>query len=166
MVNTRTLTELRKGLKGRIYIYLEDEKICNVFLKNAEDEGYRFGKIKPTKNDGSNIIALEKNKQLSYVGFVGHMAFQCPDGVKGNFYRIDYKKFINGDKDYLFKDEPKLQVKEIKGKFYESITVIGNNCDTASRYIENNISCCEDIEQEEKLYSDAEKKFNVLVVEE
>lgn len=104
MKNTRTLTELRNSLKGRIYIYLENKDICKKFLQDAENEGYRFGKIKPTKSSGSNIIALEKNKKLSYVGFVGHIAFQCNGGSdNSDFYRIDYRKFINGDKDYFFK---------------------------------------------------------------
>ncbi len=102
MKELRTLTELRSALKGRIYIYLENDEICRKFLQSAEDEGFRFGKIKPTDNGTANIIALEKRKQLSYVGFVGHMAFQCPSGVEGEFYRIDYRKFITGEKDYFY----------------------------------------------------------------
>lgn len=96
----RTVKQLSK-LNGKVYVYLEDEKIAKQFMQDAEAEGFRFGKIKPTENGISNIIAIEENKQLSYVGFVGHMAFQCPSGVEGNFYRIDYKKYINGDKDFI-----------------------------------------------------------------
>lgn len=88
----RTVEQLSK-LNGKVYVYLEDEKIAKQFMQDAEAEGFRFGKIKPTENGISNIIAIEENKQLSCVGFIGHMAFQCPSGVEGNFYRIDYKKY-------------------------------------------------------------------------
>lgn len=101
----RTITDLRDSLPGRIYVYLGNEKICQRFLQDAEKEGYLFGQIKPTESGGSNIIALEKRKQLSHVGFVGHMAFQCPSGVKGEFYRIDYEKYVNGEKDFFFSDD-------------------------------------------------------------
>lgn len=104
MENVRTLTELRNDLRGKIYIYLANREICRRFLQEAEAEGYRFGTIKPTDSDGSNIIALEKHKQLSYVNFVGHMAFQCNGGDDSDgFYRIDYQKFASGDNDYFFK---------------------------------------------------------------
>jgi hypothetical protein len=98
----RTINSLRENLNGKIYIYLKDRQICERFLQDAENEGYLFGKIKPTETDGADIIALEKSKQLSYVGFVGHMAFQCPNGVQGDFYRVDYSKYVNDEKDYFF----------------------------------------------------------------
>lgn len=105
MKSTRTLTDLRNKLKGRIYIYLDNSDICKKFLHNAEAEGFRFGKIKPTDSGDSDIIALENNHQLSHVGFVGHMAFRYPSGVKGDFYRIDYRKFYNDDEDYLYSEK-------------------------------------------------------------
>lgn len=97
----RTIKELSK-LKGKVYVYLADGKIAKIFLQNAESEGFKFGNIKPTENEWSNIIAVEKRKQLSYVNFVGHIAFQCPSGVEGNFHRIDYKKYISGDDEYNY----------------------------------------------------------------
>lgn len=97
----RTIENLT-NLKGKVYVYLADERIAKSFLTNAENEGFIFGAIKPTENGWSNIIAVEKHKQLSYVNFVGHMAFQCPSGVVENFYRIDYKKYISGDDDYYY----------------------------------------------------------------
>ena len=96
----RTVEQLSK-LNGKVYVFLEDENIAKQFMQNAEAEGFRFGKIKPTENHTSNIISVEKNKQLSFVGFVGRMAFQCPSGVEGNLFRVDYKKYINDDEDFL-----------------------------------------------------------------
>ncbi len=106
MKNERTLTELRNALGGRIYIYLADAETSRRFLENAEAEGYRFGAVRPSDSSGADMIALEEGRQLSHVGFVGHMAFQCPSGVKDEFYRVDYQKFINGCADYMYREEP------------------------------------------------------------
>ena len=95
----RTVENLTK-LNGKIYVYLADVNIAKQFLQDAESEGFRFGKIKPTENRCSNIIAIEKNKQLSYVNFIGHIAFQCPSGVNENFYRVDYNRYVNGYENY------------------------------------------------------------------
>lgn len=100
----RTVKKLSR-LEGKVYVYLADENIAKQFLQDAEFEGFRFRKIKPTDNGWSSIIAVGKNKQLSYVGFVGHMAFQYPSGVNGNFYRVDYKKYIDGDEDFAYKEK-------------------------------------------------------------
>lgn len=63
MLKERTLSELRRNFKGTIYIYCDNEKIGKQFMQDAENEGYRFGKIKPTQNGWSNIVALKNNKQ-------------------------------------------------------------------------------------------------------
>lgn len=101
----RTLTALRKNLKGKVYIIIDDSKLQKEFLIDAEAEGFRFGKIKPTDNSTDDVIALESRKQLSYVGFVGRMAIQCNggDGSEGRFHLIDYAKFKGGDTDYSYK---------------------------------------------------------------
>lgn len=166
MKNVRTLTELRNNLKGKIYIYLEDRTICKQFLNDAENEGFHFGKIKPTDSDGADIIALEKGKQLSYVGFVGHMAFQCPSGVEGSFYRIDYRKFANGDRVYTYSGKTQNRIAEFGGKFFERVTVVGDDYAGATAYIKKNLTDCKTIEEEENLYTAASQKFNVLVIEE
>ncbi len=104
MENTRTLVNLRNSLKGRVYIYLKNEAVCQKLLQNAKEEGYRFGEREIDSTDGARIIALEAKRQLGYVGFVGHLAFQC-NGGDGNteFYRVDYNKYIRGYKDFYYK---------------------------------------------------------------
>ena len=104
MTTKRTLTELRNTLQGKIYIYFDNEEICCKFLQDAEDEGYRFGSMYPTQSSRSNIIALENDKKLSHVGYVGHVAFQCPSGVVGGLHRVDYEKYVKGDEDFFYKN--------------------------------------------------------------
>ena len=103
----RTLDALRNTLDGKIYIYCRDEKTAIDFLAAAEKEGYRFGSIKPTNNNTDDFIALEDNKQLSYVGFVGRIAVQCSGGGNANLHIIDYAKYKDSEEDYYFKPEKK-----------------------------------------------------------
>ena len=107
-MSERTLEALRNGSKGKIHIYLRDEKTAVEFLTDAENEGYRFGKIKPTENHISDIIALEKNKQLSYVTFCGRVCFQSGGGRmkdEGLYHRIDYAGYKNGDEYSVEQDD-------------------------------------------------------------
>ena len=50
------------------------------------------------------MIAIEENKQLSYVGAVGKIRIMCDRS--NNFHMIDYAKYINGDNDYLYHYNP------------------------------------------------------------
>ena len=113
MEKKRSIEDIRKSISGRIYIYLANEQIGKQFLIDAESEGYHFGSIKPTDNSWSDIIALGPNKQLSYVGFVGHICFQCNGGSNGNLTRIDYEKYLNGYKDFLFRSAPIVTTDEL-----------------------------------------------------
>lgn len=102
MKNVRTLNQLRERVNCKIYIYLENEKICRLFFQNAENEGYTFGKTKPTENHISDIISLEYDNQLSYVGYIGRIAFQCNGGDNhDNLCKVNYRKYISGDNDYI-----------------------------------------------------------------
>ncbi len=98
MNEKRTITALRENSEGRMYIHFRNNEVCRQFLKDAENEGFRFGRILPTKSEPSNIIAIEKNHQLSYVGFAGHVAVQC-NAVP----TVDYERYIAGENDYFFK---------------------------------------------------------------
>lgn len=163
-MNNRTIKNLRESLKGKIYIYLENEQICKRFLQDAENEGYMFGKIKPTENGGDDIIALENKNQLSYVGFVGHMAFQCPSGVEGNFYRVDYKKYINGNNNFFVDENNQIHTSGFKGRFFDVVTVIGENCKKATEYLSTEISKCNSETEEDELYERTEKIFDIIIL--
>ena len=98
----RTVSNLL-ALKGRVYVYLGGENICNLFLKNAEEEGFTFGDgVKPTQRGGFDLIALHQDWTLNNVGWAGHMAFHNPEAVLGGpLIRIDYGKYLSGCDDYI-----------------------------------------------------------------
>ena len=79
-MSERTLSALRNSFEGKVYIIIKGEELQKQFLNDAEHEGFHFGTIKPTGSSTDDVIALEPNKQLSYVGFAGRDAIQCNGG--------------------------------------------------------------------------------------
>lgn len=98
----RNLSELLK-FEGAIYIYLQNPETCQKFYKQAESESFMFGDDKPTKKHTTDLIRLYQNKQMSYCATNGRIAFGSGKGTSGNILRVDFKKFIDGENDYLFR---------------------------------------------------------------
>ena len=102
-MSKRTIATLM-DLPGRVYVYLEDEKTAEEFFVRAEEEGFVFGDgEKPSKKQRDCIIAVNKNRTLNYVGFVGHAAFGSGTGTVGGqpLIRVDYSQYISGAWDYI-----------------------------------------------------------------
>lgn len=81
---------------GRVYVYLANEEICKRFLQDAEDEGFTFSDgAKPTQKHTSDILAVNPDLTINYVGAVGHIAYQAASRI-GNqkLIRIDYRDFL------------------------------------------------------------------------
>ncbi|MBQ7637337.1 MAG: hypothetical protein IJS90_00365 [Clostridia bacterium] len=98
----RTLDALRNSLEGKIYLYLKDGETVTRFLEDAREQGYLFGEFAPDEAHRDNLVSLKKEKQLAHVGTVGRIEYMCNggDGSRGRFHRIDYSKYVNGDKEY------------------------------------------------------------------
>lgn len=161
----RTIENLRNVISDKIYIYCDNEKIGKQFMRDAENEGYRFGKIKPTENGWSNIVALERNKQLSFVGFCGHMAFQCSGGNNGNLTRIDYKKYAKRDKDFIFKGKP-LNETTVKNTIHGDIILVGEDCFEAAVKLKELLSKYNEADDIDAICDVIESKYDVIVITE
>lgn len=98
----RTITELSK-CEEKVYLYLGNRSIAERFLMVVEREGFRFGDgVRPTERSTSDIFVINKDWSISYVGFIGHMAFKGAKDVGGRkLLRIDYERYILGLDDYL-----------------------------------------------------------------
>lgn len=160
----RTLTDLRNTLTGKIYIYCKDPKTAKQFLIDAENEGYRFGKIKPTDNSPDDIIALEKHKQLSYVGFVGRVAFQCNGNGDGTLHRIDYEKYRSGADYYYYKSCTNPTTIKVDTQFYDVVEIVGDKAEQAADYIKLRLKDCKSDDEERQLFDLVETKYNTLVL--
>ena len=100
----RTIKNLTKE-DGRVYVYLASEEIGDDFFAKAESEGFTFGDgTKPTEKHYSEIIAINHDCTLNYVGANGYIAFGSGAKTIGEekLIRVDYEKYISGDKYYLY----------------------------------------------------------------
>ena len=98
----RTLKELGK-LNARVYVYLADDEARRRFTQQAEGEGitYRDG-VRLSERPCDGIMALNRDGTVNFVGYVGRVAFAAAKTVGGEpLLRVDYRKYQNGDADFL-----------------------------------------------------------------
>ena len=105
MTNTRTITELSK-MNGRVYVYLANVEIGEKFLQQAEDEGFTFADgAKPTERCYAEVMAVNGNLTINFVGANGRIAFGS--GVKkigdDELIRVDFEKYAAGEENYGYK---------------------------------------------------------------
>lgn len=101
----RTIKQLSRT-DGKVYVYLANDEIGNKFMQQAESEGFTFcDGEKPTGRCYAEIMSVNKNLTINFVGSVGRMCFgsgvTSVNGVK--LVKVDYEKYINGEEDYFFK---------------------------------------------------------------
>ena len=83
--------------KGRVYVYLADRETARHFLEDLEQEGFAFRDgERPTARPADRIYALNRDRTINFVGFVGHMAFGCGARTIGGerLVRVDYRAFL------------------------------------------------------------------------
>lgn len=98
--NIRRIADLF-GKRDKIYIYLANKEVGNRFLSDAEKEGFRFGDgISPTEREPDDVMAIHKDRTICYLGWAGHLFFYQQ---KCKIPRIDYERYINGERRCIFK---------------------------------------------------------------
>ena len=104
MENKRTIKELSRT-NGRVYVYLANDEIGNLFLQTAEEEGFTFGDGEaPTSRAYAEIMAVHHDSTINFVGANGRIAFGSGTKTIGDekLLRIDYQKYVGGEKDYFY----------------------------------------------------------------
>lgn len=102
----RTLKELVKN-NGRVYVYLKDSETGNQFMQQAESEGFTFTDgTKPTERCYAEIMAVNRDITINFVGMNGRIAFGSGAKTIGNeeLIRVDFAKYANGESDYLYRN--------------------------------------------------------------
>ena len=94
------LKSLLNSRKGRIYVYLATKDIAEQFMRDAESEGFTFGdSVKPTEREPSDIMAINRDMTINYVGFVGHLAYQIASKIGDEpLVKIDYRDCLKSSK--------------------------------------------------------------------
>lgn len=90
------IRDLLSTNNGRIYVYLATTSIGKQFLQDAENEGFTFcDGIKPTARTPANIMAVNRDNTINYVGTVGRIAFQAANKIGNDpLVKIDYRDVI------------------------------------------------------------------------
>ena len=104
-MSARTIKNISE-MEGRAYVYLANDEIGNKFMQMAEDEGFTFGDgVKPTERQYAEVMAVNHNATINYVGANGRMAFGSGAKTIGDevLIRIDFEKYIDGNSDFYLK---------------------------------------------------------------
>lgn len=89
----------------KVYVYLANDEIGNKFMQQAESEGIAFNDgVKPTERNYAEIMAVNNDFTINFVGSVGRMAFGSGTESIGDkkLLRVDFEKYIKGEKDFLY----------------------------------------------------------------
>lgn len=96
----RQLKELLK-IKDRAWIYCENEELQKQFLAQAEEEGFLAldGEC-PTKLSLHPLYGIHEDMTMGYLSImIWHLSF--PENGADPYFRVDYKKYISGEEDYI-----------------------------------------------------------------
>lgn len=95
------MSKTMRGLSeqdGRVYVYLANSVIGEKFLQQAEQEGFTFADgVKPTERCYAEIMAVNRDITINFVGMNGRIAFGSGAKTVGNeeLIRIDFEKYIS-----------------------------------------------------------------------
>lgn len=160
----RTLDNLTKRLKGRIFLICENRDYYSKLISNARSEGYYVPK---SFDEDWDIVSLNiEEHRLGWGGTYFHMAFYFPD-----VYRIDYGKYLRGDDDYIYHGGRRNISENYQNIIFDSkncgrVTISGNNNKDAEKYYHENNMFLYEKEDEEFLLTQLERMFKVLVITE
>ena len=99
----RTIEQLAQK-QGRVYVYLADDAAGAAFLRQAQDEGFTFTDgERPTARHASEIMAVNRDRTLNYVGTNGRIAFGSGIKTAGGerLLRVDYAQYAAGEAAFL-----------------------------------------------------------------
>ncbi len=110
----RTIRDLLT-IKGNINVYLSSKAVCDLFLRNAEQEGFTYANgSRPTASAYNDLFALHHDFTISHHGFIGHEAFRLNGKMLpiGPTVWIDYAKYLAGDHKYIIRrDRPSRRIR-------------------------------------------------------
>ena len=101
----RTIKNLA-NMDGRVYVFLENVEIGEKFMERAEAEGFTFGDgVKPTERCYAEIMAINNDMTINFVGTNGRIAFGGGAKTVGGkkLIRVDFEKYITGAENYEYK---------------------------------------------------------------
>lgn len=80
-------------MNGRVYVHFNNAAECESFLRQAEQEGFTFAdRAKPTLRHCADVMAINKDMTINYVGTNGRIAYYSGTKQIGDetLIRIEY----------------------------------------------------------------------------
>ncbi|MCD8118704.1 MAG: hypothetical protein LUE29_04355 [Lachnospiraceae bacterium] len=100
----RTLKALA-ALDARVYVYCPNRRTKQRFIEDAENEYfcYRDG-VSLKEREPEDIMALNQDSTVNFVGYVGHLAFRTTTKKVGEktLLRVDYRKYVAGHRRFIY----------------------------------------------------------------
>ena len=93
----KTITEISQ-LDGRVYVHLATQELALQFLRQAEEEGFTFRDgAKPTTRGATEVMAVNSDHTINYVGAAGHIAYQSGAKTIGQklLIRVEFGLFMD-----------------------------------------------------------------------
>jgi len=96
----RQLKELLKN-NDRVWIYCEDKALQLQFLSQAEEEGFHAlnGDL-PTQLSPHPLYGIHDDMTMGYLSIM-IWCLSFPENGADPYFRVDYKRFISGEDDYV-----------------------------------------------------------------
>lgn len=96
----KTITEISQ-LDGRVYVHLATQELALQFLRQAEAEGFTFRNgAKPTSRGATEVMAVNPDHTINYVGLTGHAAYGARAKTVGkqNLIMVEFGQLISNDR--------------------------------------------------------------------
>lgn len=101
----RNLTDLVKK-HGRVWLFISNENRTKDFIKRATDEGFRYHNgSKISDRDNGVLWGLHEDLTVTHLSMMCWcLSYKCdPEKIP---VRIDYRKYIDGEEDYICHKSP------------------------------------------------------------
>ena len=87
-----TIRELSK-LEGWVYVHLTTAELGDQLIRQVKAEGFTFADgAKPAEREAAEVMAVNPDGTINYVGFVGMMALGSAEKVGGKpLLRFEYR---------------------------------------------------------------------------
>lgn len=98
----RTIKEMT-GNDEKVWVYIHDQEVWKIFTGMAAAEGFSFGRLPVGKWKYGYVVSVHSNGNMGHLPlFIWCRSFS--DSVSNDPRKIDFSRFINGDKDYICRE--------------------------------------------------------------
>ena len=103
MRSIEELFEMAARADMRVYVFLRDDATRKSFVSDAVEAGIKFRDGADVRSrEVDDIMALNSDRTINYVGTVGHIAFMTKaDMSDKTIIRIDYGRYAAGMTNYI-----------------------------------------------------------------